>query len=139
MAMTTITVTVSEKRKPIRTQLDVLAEKLGCRLSDLVWHALIIMLKNPPKTAPEGSSKVLGKAAGFWVIHTRIKDRVVKVSIQEVISRAKGKGHSFFRYTKDDVKSRTRARKQAVRAADYDADLASIKEKVKLTELPKSK
>jgi len=139
MAMTTITVTVSETRKPIKTKLEKLAETLGCRVSDLVWHALTTMLKSPPKTAPEGSSQVIGTSAGFWILHKRNAStkRVASISIQEVLKRSevKKETHTFFRYKKDDAKSRVRALKQAKRAAEYDKDLANVKEAIKVQEL----
>ncbi len=139
MAMTTITVTVSETRKPVKQKLEKLAETLGCRVSDLVWHALNTMLKAPPKTAPEGSSQVIGTSAGFWILHKRhaTTKRVVSIGIQEVLKRSevKKETHTFFRYKKGDAKSRTRALKQAKRAAEYDKDLANVKDSIRIQEL----
>ena len=137
MAMATITVTVSESRKSVKQQLEKLSEKLGCRLSDLVWHSLTTMLKNPPKTAPEGSSPVIGTSAGFWIVHKRhaASKKVTDITIQEVTKRSEIKGHTFFRYKKGDAKSRGRAVKQAKRAAEYDADLAGVKGPIKLFQL----
>ena len=141
MAMSTITVTVSDARKPVKAKLEKLSETLGCRVSDLVWHALTSMLKDPPKIAPEGSSPVIGTSAGFWVIHKRnaANKRVMAIAIQEVNKRSEvtKETHTFFRFKKGDTKSRNRALKQAKRAAEYDKDLANVKEPVKI--LQKSK
>lgn len=137
MVTSTLTVTVSKERKPFKEQLEKLAEKLGCRMSDLVWSAVLTLLAHPPKAAPVGSSKATGKSPGFWIAHEREgkSKRVDAVAIFEVRRRSEKAGRTFFRYKPDDAKSRARALRQAKRAAEYDADLAGIKEVVKVTEL----
>ena len=121
---------VGATRKPTRTKLEDLSDTLGCKASDLVWHAIIEMLKNPPKVAPEGASGAVGTAPGFWVVPiTNKQGKATGIKVYEVAKRSDigTEGRIFFRFKKDDVKARDRAQRSAIRAAANDAKLLGFK------------
>lgn len=136
MATTTITVTVSQTRQPIKKKLEALADRLGCRVSDLVWYSITSMLAKPPSSVPT-SGKTIGRASGFWVIHKLAKNKLVSIEIQEVKARSERTGRSFYRYKKDDAKGRTRALNQAKKDAAYDLEITGLRTPIKFSYLNK--
>jgi hypothetical protein len=123
----TITLNVSKGRAATKTAINDLAARLGCRLTDLLWLAIENVIANPPETPPKSIGARAGHAAGFWVIHTMGDKGLEDISIVEVDNRSQSTGAVFFRYDKEDTKSRTRSLKQAQRAAAYAAGLAGMK------------
>ena len=119
-------VSISEARKERHTALSNLATKLNCRMSDLVWEGVSLLLANPPAVAPEGSSTSLGTSTGIWVVHTLSdKGRVEGIGLVDGI-RSKTSGRIFFRYDAAKPETKERAIKQAQRAAAYDCQITGI-------------
>jgi len=141
MAESPITLTVSKTREPLKKQLNKLADRLGCRITDLVWVGIAYVVKNPPKTAPISASKPIGRASGFWVVHVRkgTSKKVSAVEIREVEARHKLSGRAFYRYKRDDAKSRERALNQAKQSAAYDSELVGLTATVKIFALAAAK
>lgn len=134
MAYKTMVVGVSASHKDDHTALLALADKLKCRPSSLIWAGIKATLADPPKTAPEGAAPSSGTASGFWTVpETNKTGKMVGVVVREVAKRGdEQEGRNFFRYKTDDEgvadeKSRERAHKQAVRAAEYDMKLCGVK------------
>lgn len=136
----TMIIGVPAARKANLAKLDKLADSLACRRSDLIWSAVDALLSNPPKTAPAGAASNTGTAAGFWVIPVldKTNGKCVSIRVKEVEKRADvTDGRTFFRYSADDDKGRTRALNQAIRAGQYDAKLLGFDvNTVKATTLP---
>ncbi len=61
------------------------------------------------------------------VHHTKANGRLESVEVQEVAQRADTAGRTFFRYNAGDAKSRNRAMRQAIRAAESDCGIAGVK------------
>lgn len=124
----TMIVGVPKAHKEKKTQLEHLATKLNCKPSALVWAAIGALLANPPKAAPEGATVSTGSAAGFWTVPiTDQKGKGKDYEIVEVDSRSEvSNGRTFFRYDRDDDKSRNRALAQAQKAAQYDLKLLGL-------------
>jgi hypothetical protein len=142
MATNHIQVSISGARQDKYTKLSELADKLGCRITDLVWHSIEQVLEKPPApgTIKSGSAPRAGKARGFWVVHALDEaGRLKGVSVQEVAQRANASGALFVRYSAGDAKSRNRSLNQAKKSALYDGALAGVKvaeATLKVTELP---
>ncbi len=121
-----IALNVSQARVGTKAKLQTLADKLNCRMSDLIWSAIEMVLANPPKVAPVAASPRTGSAPGIWVVHEMGPKGLEGVRLVEVDSRADMSGHVFFRYDADDKKSIDRAIRQAQKTATYDANLAGL-------------
>ena len=121
-----LSVNISNARMPVYQRLRTLAEKLNCRFTDLVWYGLENLVNSPPTVAPAGAAPLTGSAAGFWVVHDLDgAGQVDAIRVVECI-RSMIKGRVFFRYAREDEKSRGRAERQAVKAAAYDAQITGI-------------
>ena len=128
MATNHLTINIGTDRQGTYEALTALAQKLGCRITDLAWLGIEGVLQNPPAAAPQGSAPRVGSASGFWVVHeVSDKGRLVAIKVVEVAKRADAAGRVFFRYKTDDAKSRARGLSQAVKAAAYDASVTGIK------------
>ena len=133
---------IGKAHKATHDSLLALGVTLHCAVSALVWDALERYLKTPPTSPPEGAAAPVGTAAGWWVVATVDGDgRATGVAVVEVAARGDAEGLSFFRYNRDketqaiDAKSRTRALKQAARAARQTMMLAGLKGEPKVTNL----
>jgi hypothetical protein len=136
----TLSVSMSKERQAVKAKLDELANKLGCGLTDLIWFALDRIIQNPPSLVPRTVYKIGGTAPGFWTVHKRKGDKVTSISIIEVAARANiTDGRQFYRYKKDDAKSRKGALDNAKHDGAYDAQLAGVKSAVKVTLLQHKK
>jgi hypothetical protein len=138
-----LTLNVSTAREATKARLVTLSLRLGCKVGDLCWLAIESLLANPPSTAPVGSTPHTGKAAGFWTVPTTSPDgKLTGIRVVEVQSRAEvTDGRLFFRYKAGEAKERTRALRQAVKAASYDAQIAGVAlkdGKVSVKELPQA-
>jgi hypothetical protein len=117
---------VSKANKRKHEALTGLADKLGCKPSNLVWLAIDNLLQNPPTTAPAGAAPSVGTASGFWVRPVMEDGRAVDVEIVEVANRSDAEGRTFLRYKSGDAKLRNRALNQAKRAAAFDCQMLGI-------------
>jgi hypothetical protein len=102
--------------------LNKLGEKLGCKPSSLAWEAIRTLLKNPPSVAPAGAPGMrLGTAKGYWVCPViGPGGRATSIRVLGVHARGQVKnGTGFFRYDAEDDKSKGRAERQAVKAAQH--------------------
>lgn len=133
----TMVIGVSKERKVLRTALEELAGKLGCKPTDLVWYGIKHAIDNPPKVAPVGSKTNVGSASGFWTIPILdSKNRATAVKVTEVASRGDiTNGRTFFRFKKGDDKERARAKSQAIRGAQSDANMIGFKGDITVEEL----
>lgn len=129
----TVILGLSAARKPLFNRAKGLADSLGCRVSDLLWHGLEQVMQNPPKIAPAGASASSGTSPGFWVLHTHDDNgrlngvRVVEVSARNQVD---GGDRLFVRFKDDDAKSKERARANAIRSATYDLSIVGIRQEV---------
>ena len=122
-------ISVSKAREPVKATLQSIADKLGCKLNDLIWAGVEMLIANPPNTAPEGSVRSVGTAAGFWTLPVFPPKGGRPTSINVVHTLARGSvqgGRTFFRYDLEDAKSKERAKNQAIRAAQYDCKIAGL-------------
>jgi hypothetical protein len=121
---------IGKTNAPIMEGINALSKKLGCRPQNLAWEAMRLLVANPPTTAPAGATAPTGKSAGFWVI--RVVDgnnRNTGFEVREVSNRGQVKGplaRTFVRYDREDIKSRGRAERQAIRAAQSDCDMVGL-------------
>ncbi len=128
MATNHIQVSISDARQDKYTALSKLADKIGCRITDLVWHGIENVLKTPPAAVASSGTPRAGSARGFWVVNdTDTSGRLRGVSVVEVAKRSNAQGSLFIRYASGDVKSRSRAMSQAQKSASYNAALAGVK------------
>ena len=135
MATNHIQISVAGGRQDTYVILQKMAEKLGCRVTDLVWHAIGKVLENPPQ-AVAGTGAAFaprtGIARGFWV-RTMLDERTGRlrgIDIVEVAKRSDldgGDGSTFLRYKQGDAKGRLRSLKQAIKMAEYNAKMAGLK------------
>lgn len=129
----TLNVGVGKRHQERFEGLGKLAEKLGCKDSDLVWLAIQSLIDNPPTEAPEWARSSSGNSSGFWTVPTRDKSGAVTgMKVVECARRGDVQGgRQFCRYAilKDkegvlelskNATARKRARKQAQRSAVHD-------------------
>lgn len=134
----TMIIGVSKARKATKETLQKLADSLDCKPSALIWLAVDNLLKNPPKEAPEGArGGSVGSASGFWTVPVvNNAGRATAIRVEEVASRGDVEGgRTFFRYKKSDDKERNRAKNQAIKAAQVDANLIGYKGNIEVAEL----
>jgi uncharacterized protein YggE len=146
----TMIVGIGSAHAETHDKLEKLADSLGVKPGAVVWHAVEALLKNPPKA---GDIKAVGRtgaisvgsAPGFWV-KPLVKDgKTNGLQVVEVAKRGDiTDGRAFFRFTVADTteettKARTRALKQAIRAAEYDAKTFGVAFDGKAVELPAAK
>lgn len=133
---------VPDSLKPTVNKLDELAEKLGCRVSVLVWEGVNRVLADPPAiTALQKIHKAapINAASGFWVVP--IKDdatgRFVGAKVVEVAKRNDiTDGNPFHSYNlARDPNTRDRARRQAIASAQYALTMMGSNSKPTVIEL----
>lgn len=119
---------VGKANKETLEQLTAIANKLGCRPNALFWEGARRVIANPPTTAPAGAAGPTSAAVGFWVVPTTAPDgRATGIRVVEVQARGQIKnGRTFFRYDREDEKSRGRAERQAIRAGQHDMRLLGL-------------
>lgn len=122
-----ITVKRTEDREVDFQKFLDLAMKLNCRVTDLAWYAMKVVLANPPAETPEGASTY--RKPGYWLLTARNDANEVKsVHIAEVNRKddiAQG-GIEFFRFKSGDETSRQRAFKRAKDRAYQLATVANL-------------
>lgn len=133
----TMVIGVSKARTENRQKLEELATKLGCKPTDLIWLGIEHIIANPPKVAPVGARTNVGTASGFWTVPILDnKNKAVAVKVTEVEARGEiTNGRTFFRFKKGDDKERARAKAQALRAAQSDAQMIGFKGDITVEEL----
>lgn len=113
--------------------LTALAEKLNCRVSDLLWEAARRLVENPPTERPASASVnrgFVGSSPGYVVAATTdSKGRATAFRIVEVETRQSFQGEQvgFYRFKDGDPKSKARALGQAQKAAAFQAKLIGQK------------
>lgn len=116
---------IGTKHAQEHAQLEELAKRFKVTVSALVWEAIERYIKSGPTAPPAADSNAVGgSAAGYWTaVVCDASGKALDVEVVHVEQRsalaADRKGHTFFRYDRDDAKSRERAMRQAERAAAY--------------------
>lgn len=106
-----------------------IAAKHRVKESDVVWAALDMLLENTPDTIQGSERGAKGTSSGFWIVPVRNGEgRATGFQVVEVETRAElsKTGTTFFKYDEGDVKSRRRARRQALLKADQDRLLCGL-------------
>lgn len=152
----TLNVGVGKRHAERFEALGKIAEKLGCKDSDLVWLAIQSLIDNPPTEAPEWARSSTGRSAGFWTMplykDNDPKKPVVGMKVVEVAARGDQDGRQFCRYApvkdKDgnvdaskSVLARKRAKSQAKRSAVHDLQFLRLPvniDEIVVEELPKT-
>lgn len=116
---------VGTKHRREYDAVTALAKRWGLTESQVVWAAIEAYLATPNLQKPSSESAAVGgSAAGYWTVPIVGADgKATDVEVIHVDKRADlpvgKKGHTFFRYDREDPKSQERAKRQAERAAMF--------------------